>query len=185
MSKRMPVLLALVVGVLGGALIGGSALLGVSASAAPAPASSATAVATASTAKSCGWRLRYMTPKLRADLKAARALPKGERRPAVRKIVRAARAGHYGKRVQRLAKLRHRHHVAVQKLLPADFKADLKKARHLPAGPERKAALKKIRKDALAGDYGSYAKKVPNGARHTGLRARRAGAPATDGRGHS
>ena len=141
------------VGVLGGALIGGSALLGASAS--PAPASTATSVATAGTAKSCGWRLYYMTPKLRADLKAARALPKGERRPAVRKIVRAARAGDYGKRVQRLAKLRHRHHVAVWRKLPADFKADLKKARHLPAGSERRAALKGIWKDSLAGDYGT------------------------------
>lgn len=159
MTTRMPVLLALLVGVLGGALIGGSALLGVSASAAPATSAS-TSAATAGAAKSCGWRLKYMTPKLRADLKAARALPKGERRPAVRKIVRAARAGDYGNRVQRLAKQRYRHHLAVWRKLPADFKSDLKKARHLPAGAERKAALKEIRKDALAGDYGSYAKKV-------------------------
>ncbi len=158
MTRRMPVLLALVVGVLGGALIGGSALLGTSASA--VPASSATTVATAGTAKSCGWRLRYMTPKLQADLKAARALPQGERRPAVRTIVRAARAGHYGKRVQRLAVRRHHHRLAVWKKLPADFRADLKQARHQPAGAERRAALKEVRQDALAGDYGSYAKKI-------------------------
>lgn len=155
MTRRMPVLLAVVIGVLGGALIAGSALIG--ASAQPAPASTATpttSVASTDTARVCGWRIKHAPAKLRADLKAARALPVGERRPALRKIARAARAGDYGKRVQQVAKLRHRVHKLVWSKLPADFKADLKKARQLPVD-ERKPALKQIRTDALAGNYGA------------------------------
>jgi hypothetical protein len=158
MSKPMPVLLALVVGVLGGALIGGSALLGASAQPAPASAAS-THAAAASTGTVCGWRLKHLPAKLRADLKAARALPRGERRPALRKIARAARAGDYGTRVQKIAKKRHHLRQLVRKRLPADLKADLKKTRHLPVG-ERKAARKQIRAHVLAGDYGTFAQKV-------------------------
>ncbi|MEO7351863.1 MAG: hypothetical protein ABIR34_13585, partial [Marmoricola sp.] len=45
-------------------------------------------------AKSCGWRFKRLPAELRADLKAARALPAGERRPAVRKIVRGPGVSH-------------------------------------------------------------------------------------------
>lgn len=157
MTRRMPALIALLIGVVGGALIAGSALIG--ASAQPAPTSVATSTASAGTAGACGWGSKRLPAKLRADLRAARALPVGERRPALRKIARAARAGDYGKRVQKFAKNRHHLHKLVRSKLPADFRADLKKARHLPVG-ERKPALKQIRTDALAGKYGDRVHKL-------------------------
>lgn len=50
---------------------------------------------------------------------------------------------------------------------PADLRKDLRALRALPQGDERRAAAKKIRKDALAGHYGS---KVQAVAEHRKLR---------------
>jgi hypothetical protein len=161
MSKRMSVLLAVLVGVLGGALVAGSALIG--ASAQPGPAStSSTATSTApaagtGTGKACGFK--RLPAQLRADLKAARALPVGERRPAVRRIVRDAKAGKYGEQAQRLVKNRPHLRTALRSKLPAELKADLKKMRQLPV-EDRKAARKEIRKQALAGDYGTWVQQI-------------------------
>ncbi len=149
MSKRVSLLIAVIVGVLGGTLVTGGALVASSAGA-PATTSTTSAASTAS-AKNCAWK--KLPAKLRADLLAARALPVGQRRPAVKKIVKAARAGAYGKRVQQVMERRIALRKAIHKRLPATLRADLKKARHLPVG-ERKPALKQIRKDALGGKYG-------------------------------
>lgn len=160
MTRRMPVLLAVLVGVLGGALIAGSALIG--ASARPAPASTTSSTASAASAGSgtvCRWRIKHLPAQLRADLRAARALPAEARRPALRKIARAARAGDYGTRVQRFAQKRHHLHRLVRSKLPASLRADLKAARQLPVD-ERRPALRQIRKDALAGKYGEQVRKL-------------------------
>lgn len=153
MSTRVTILLAVVVGVLGGTLISGSALVGASATATSVPALTASSPTTGQPNRCVLGRL---PAKLRADLLAARSLPVAERRAAVRKILKAARAGHYGKRAQQIVE-RRALRKAIRHQLPAQLRADLKQARHLPAD-ERRPALKQIRKDALAGKYGELVK---------------------------
>jgi len=156
MSKSASVLLAVIVGVLGGALVAGSALIG--ASAQPGSPTSTTNVSGLDRPASCGLRFKRLPEELRADLVAAHALPVGERRPAVRRIVKAARAGDYGKRVQRVIQHRAELRRFVRSKLPADLRADLRRARDLPTD-ERRAALKGIRTDALGGVYGERVQK--------------------------
>lgn len=91
---------------------------------------------------------------LKADIESMRALPKGEQRREARHQIRTgARAGKYGVRVQQLAEHRKENRREIRKQLPADLKQDLRAARRLD-GQDRRDALVKIRKAALAGDYG-------------------------------
>lgn len=158
MSKRMPLLLAVLVGVLGGALIAGSALVG--ASAAPQTTSpSTTAAVAADHAGFCGWRFRHLPDQLRADLKAARALPRDRRHAAVHRIIESGLAGKYGPRARAVLEIRQGMHRLVRSKLPTTLRADIVKARHLPAG-QRRDAIRQIWNSALFGKYGEKAQRL-------------------------
>jgi hypothetical protein len=150
MNKRISVLAATLAGVLGGAVVGGSVLVGASAgSTPPAPAPTAS-----QTTRPCGALVKKLPDALRKDLAAAWKLPAGEQRvAALRKIRKDARAGKYGDQVQRLAHRRLQHRGEIWKRLPADLRSDIKDLRGL-SPEQRKGAVADIRKSALAGDYG-------------------------------
>jgi hypothetical protein len=160
MNRRPPflaaVMVALIVGVLGGALVAGTALTGATAQSSSASAAPTT-VSGAVRAKPCGGRLKQLSPELRADLvaarKGARTRPVEERRAALRKIVKAARAGDYGKRAQEVTRKRLEARKTTRKAFPAALKADLRQARLLE-GSERTEARRQIHVDVLAGKYG-------------------------------
>ncbi len=150
MNKRISVLAATLAGVLGGAVVGGSMLVGAAAGT-PSAADSASSQVT----RPCGALLKKLPADLRADLAAARKLPAGgQRLSALRKIAQDARSGAYGDQVQRLAERRLAHRGEIWKRLPAGLRSDLKALRSM-SPEERMAAVKDIRKSALAGDYGA------------------------------
>lgn len=154
MRKRLSVLLAVIVGVLAGGLVVGTALIGAS-----AHPSSTAAVSSADGSASCGLRFRDFPAALRADLKAVRALPKAERYLAMRKIRKAALAGKYGPTVQRITEHRRALHKVIVKKLPVSFREALRKARHM-TGEQRLNAIKALNKDALAGKYGPEVQRI-------------------------
>ncbi|MCW2749096.1 MAG: hypothetical protein JWR83_206 [Aeromicrobium sp.] len=98
--------------------------------------------------------------KLKADLKAARALTGQARVDALKKIRTDAKAGAYGGRIEnRLGKKADRR-AAFIALLPDSLQADLTKLKAMPAGEDRTAFRKQIRADALAGKYGDKVQKA-------------------------
>lgn len=92
--------------------------------------------------------------ELRADLKAARGLEGQARLDAMKKVRADAKAGEYGKQIEKRVDRRSDRHAALFALLPDELQADLKELKAMPAGEERKAMREQIRKDALAGEYG-------------------------------
>lgn len=171
MSRRTSVLMAAAVGVLGGAVVGGSALVGATAQSGSAQSGSGQSGSGQSTSGSgagassivdvsaeglpCGALRKLLPEELKADLKSVRDLPAGEERlAAIRRIAQDARLGEYGTTVEKLAEKRLDHRKERWQRLPADLQADLRELRTTPAD-ERKAAVEKIRKSALDGEYGA------------------------------
>jgi hypothetical protein len=107
----------------------------------------------------CGAVWSTLPADLRTDLTAARKLPDGERRAALRSIRQDALDGEYGDRVQQIAERRHERVRAVRQLLPADLASDLREARDL-TGETRVDAYEAIRDGALAGEYGDRVQRV-------------------------
>lgn len=102
-------------------------------------------------------RLKDAPPALKHDVRTMRGLPKGSKaRHSARVLIRwKAVHGQYGAKVQAAAKqLRDLRRDFIEHA-PADLKADLKAARHQPAGKERRAAVKAIWDKTLAGGYGT------------------------------
>ena len=153
MSKRTSVLVAAVVGVLAGAIVGGSALVGAAARSG-SDGSGSTSTATPADDRPCGALLDKLPDDLKADLLAVRDLPVGaERRAALKEIAEKARDGKYGETVERFADRRLDHRKELWDRLPADLRADLRELRETPV-EERRAAFEELRESALAGDYG-------------------------------
>jgi len=63
------------------------------------------------------------------------------------------------------------HFVSAWRTVPADLRADLKTARALKPGTERRDALKKIQAKALEGGYGPVSEPGPSGGRITTARS--------------
>jgi hypothetical protein len=98
--------------------------------------------------------------KLKADLKAARALSGQAKADALKKIRTDARAGVYGDRLEKRFDRKADRRAAFIALLPDSLQADLKKLKAMPPGDDRKALRKQIRADALAGKYGDKVQKA-------------------------
>ncbi len=90
---------------------------------------------------------------LQDDLRAAHALPEGQRLPAYRTVRRDALTGQYGARVQQGARLLRDRRAELRRDAPAPLKADVRAARRLPAS-QRYDALVAIHDRALRGGYG-------------------------------
>lgn len=155
MRIRTSVLVAAIGGVLAGAIVGGSALVGASARSGSEPAASATAKNAVATDRPCGSLLDRLPGELREDLEAARALPPGEDRfAALKEIAQGARDGDYGSGVEEFADRRNDHRKELWNRLPAELRDDLRQLRDLPTD-ERGAAVEELRESALAGEYGT------------------------------
>lgn len=102
--------------------------------------------------------LKKLPARLRTDLRAARALPAGQRGPALRAMREKALHGDYGSTAQRWAEHRIRHHARVAAHLPKDLRQDLRSVHKLPVA-QRPAARKAIRAKVIAGGYGATAQK--------------------------
>ena len=98
--------------------------------------------------------------KLKADLKAARALTGQARVDALKKIRTDAKAGAYGDRIEKRFDKKSNRRAAFIALLPDSLQADLTKLKAMPAGDDRKAFRKQIRDDALSGKYGDKVQKA-------------------------
>jgi len=97
--------------------------------------------------------------KLRADLKAARALDGDARREALADIRQKAQDGAYGGGIERRADRRQIHRELFFSLLPDDLQADLTELRNAPA--DQRAQLRAdIMDKALAGEYGADVQKA-------------------------
>lgn len=107
----------------------------------------------------CGAVWSQLPEDLRADLRAVRALPTGQKPEALREIRRDALDGDYGARVQRFAERRDERIRAIRRALPDEMKADLHEARRL-TGEDRLDAYREIRAGALAGEYGDRVQEV-------------------------
>ena len=179
MASRLLVLSAAIAGVLGGAVVGGSALVGASAGTSPSTPDRSTSAAHPRGDRPCGPAWDRLPAALKADLKAAHELPAGpERQAALAQIRKDALAGKYGADVQKFAQKRAEkraekrpemlgrkggadrgeHRGNLREQMPAALRADLEAVRDLPAG-DRMAAMQQIRKDALAGKYGADVQK--------------------------
>ncbi len=175
MASRLLVLSAAIAGVLGGAVVGGSALVGASAGTSPSSKDGSSFSAGPRVDRPCGPKWDRLPDALKTDLKAAHVLPAGpERQAALAQIRKDALAGKYGAAVQEHVRKRAERRPEkldqrggadrgerrgdLREQMPAELRADLDAVRKLPAG-ERLAALQKIRKDALAGKYGESAQK--------------------------
>lgn len=123
-------------------------------SSSPAPATVEQTATTLSSELAADSATTHDRAKLKADLKAARALDGQARIDALKKVRADARAGVYGDKIEKRIDRRSDRHGAYFALLPDDLQADLKELKAMPAGDERKAKRDQIRKDALAGEYG-------------------------------
>jgi hypothetical protein len=97
--------------------------------------------------------------RLRADLKAARALEGDARRQALADIRSKARDGAYGAGIERRADRRQIHHELVFSLLPDNLQTDLQALKNAPAD-QRKDLRAELMDKALAGDYGPEVQKA-------------------------
>jgi hypothetical protein len=158
-SKRLTVLVAVIAGVLAGAVVGGSALVGATAQSESSGDSTTTVerptrqTEPTQPTHPCGGLLSMLPTELRTDLEAVRALPEGERREALRAILDSARAGKYGEQVEQFADSWKDHRRELWQKLPADLRSDLAELRGMTP-EQRRDALAELRKDALAGEYG-------------------------------
>lgn len=112
----------------------------------------------------CGAVWSKLPDDLKADLRAVRALPVGEKPEALREIRRDALGGDYGARAQRIAERREERIRAVRRALPSEMEVDLRAARSL-TGAERLEAYREIRAGALDGEYGERVQEVATAVR--------------------
>jgi hypothetical protein len=97
--------------------------------------------------------------RLRADLKAARALHGDARRAALADIRQKARDGSYGSGIERRADRRQIHRELFFSLLPDNLQADLTELKNAPVD-QREKLRADIMDKALAGEYGADVQKA-------------------------
>jgi hypothetical protein len=97
--------------------------------------------------------------RLRADLKAARALDGDARRAALADIRQKAQDGGYGSGIERRADRRQIHRELLFSLLPDNLQEDLTELKNAPAD-QREQLRADIMDKALAGDYGADVQKA-------------------------
>ncbi len=137
--------------VLTGAMLTGGALAASADTPAPAP--------TSSTQCGLGHQLielwKALPADLQSDIKALRALPKGQQRAEAAKDIRqGALNGKYGADVQKNAEALHGRAFRAYGDMPAALRNDLKNLR-AASKSDRPALAKAIGAKALAGDYGT------------------------------